>query len=278
MNHIVPILKEIFSQQVLVRTPEPMIMNDLEQTQQYFEYGQSDTVFRASYLFHAKWASRTIQNCKKVIDLGTGPANQLIIIAKLNPHIKFYGVDLSEQMIEIARKNCKDLNVENVDFIYDDISKLSSVQDSSFDGAISSVALHHLNDTETLENTFRNLNRVLKKEYAVYITDFLLLKNPASLDYLVSLNKNQPELFKLDYVNSLKASFFEKDFRQLKDKFFPDLELHKTIGAKFMMILKSKSYRLNKETEMMWNSEFNKLGKENQKICKNLSMMFALMS
>ena len=278
MNHIVPILKEIFSQQVLVRTPEPMIMNDLEQTQQYFEYGQSDTVFRASYLFHAKWASRTIQNCKKVIDLGTGPANQLIIIAKLNPHIKFYGVDLSEQMIEIARKNCKNLNVENVDFIYDDISKLSSVQDSSFDGAISSVALHHLNDTETLENTFRNLNRVLKKEYAVYITDFLLLKNPASLDYLVSLNKNQPELFKLDYVNSLKASFFEKDFRQLKDKFFPDLELHKTIGAKFMMILKSKSYRLNKETEMMWNSEFKKLGKENQKICKNLSMMFALMN
>jgi arsenite methyltransferase len=278
MNHIVPILKEIFSQQVLVRTPEPMIMNDLEQTQQYFEYGQSDTVFRASYLFHAKWASRTIQNCKKVIDLGTGPANQLIIIAKLNPHIKFYGVDLSEQMIEIARKNCKNLNVENVDFIYDDISKLSSVQDSSFDGAISSVALHHLNDTETLENTFRNLNRVLKKEYAIYVTDFLLLKNPASLDYLVSLNKNQPELFKLDYVNSLKASFFEKDFRQLKDKFFPDLELHKTIGAKFMMILKSKSYRLNKETEMMWNSEFKKLGKENQKICKNLSMMFALMN
>jgi ubiquinone/menaquinone biosynthesis C-methylase UbiE len=278
MNHIVPILKEIFSPQVLVRTPEPMIMSDFEQTQQYFEYGQSDTVFRASYLFHAKWASKTIQNCKKVIDLGTGPANQLIIIAKLNPHIKFYGVDLSEQMIEIARKNCKDLDIKNVDFIYDDISKLASVEDHSFDGAISSVALHHLNDKEDLENSFRNLNRVLKKEHAVYITDFLLLKNPASLDYLVSLNKNQPDLFKLDYINSLKASFFEKDFRELKDKYFPTLEIHKTLGAKFLMILKSQSNQLNKETEMMWNYEFKNLGKENQKIYKNLSMLFALMT
>ena len=276
MKHLLPVLKEMFSKNKLVRVTEPMIMNDEDQTQQYYQYGLGDTTLRAAYLFHARRASQTIQNCRRVLDLGTGPANQLSIIAQYNPQVQFVGVDLSDKMIAIAKKNCSDLGLKNVSFIQDDITKLSKIEDQSFDGVMSSVALHHLNSVQDLEATFKNVNRVLSKNGSVYITDFLLVKNPETIDYLVSLNANQPELFRLDYENSLKACFTENDYRRLRDQYLPQVEVQTTFGAKFLMVMKTKSSPLKKEIEAQINDEVKKLGKENKSVVRSLSTLFCL--
>lgn len=276
MKHIIPVLKEMFSTNQLARVTEPMVMSDEAQTQQYYQYGLGDTTLRAAYLFHAKLASQTIQNCRRVLDLGTGPANQLSLIAQFNPQVEFVGVDLSDHMIAIAKKNCSDLGLKNVTFIQDDITKLSKLKDQSFDGVMSSVALHHLNSVTDLEATFKNISRVLSEKGAVYITDFLLVKNPQTIEYLVNLNAKQPDLFRLDYENSLKACFKESDYDKLRDLYLPHAEVCTTFGAKFLMIMKSKASPLKKEIEARLDNEISKLGKENQSVVRNLSALFYL--
>jgi arsenite methyltransferase len=276
MNHLIPILREMLSSQQLARIPEPMVMSDDQQTQQYYQYGLGDTALRAAYLFHARLASKTIKNRSKVLDLGCGPANQLSLIAQLNPDVMFYGVDLSDSMISIAKKNCDDLGLKNVSFIHDDITKLGKIADKSYDGVISSVALHHLNSEKDLESTFKNISRVLTENAAVYITDFLLVKNRKTIDYLLTLNSNQPELFRQDYENSLLAAFKEKDFVKLRDTFLPDVGVYQAFGAKFLTIIKSKSYELDKSVEDRINIEIKKLGPENRSIIRSLSALFYL--
>lgn len=276
MGHLFPILKEIFSKQELTRTPEGMVMGDEAQAQDFYNYGQNDTVLRASYLFHAKWASATFANCKRVLDLGTGPANQISMIAQMNPQIEFVGVDLSEKMLDLAKKNCDMMKLKNITFVQDDITKLESLKKQEFDGVFSSVALHHLGTEEDLARTFQNARRVLKNEYAVYITDFLLVKKRQSIDYLLSLNKGQPEIFKQDYEASLKAAFTIEQFQRSYSPHLDLAQMHTSFGAKFLMILKTKSFDINSEALRILNDEVKKLSKSHRDIYKNLSILFAL--
>ena len=153
MSHVLPILKEMLSKPTLKRVPEQMVMDLETQTQDFFNYGLGDTTLRASYLFHAKWASKSFAQCKRVLDLGTGPANQISILAQMNPAIEFVGVDLSDKMLELAKMNCKNLGLKNVSFIQDDMTQLSRLKEGEFDGVFSSVALHHLPQVFDLENT-----------------------------------------------------------------------------------------------------------------------------
>lgn len=276
MNHLVSILKEMLSSQELVRTPEKMVMSESDQTQDFYNYGLGDTVLRASYLFHAKWASKTFVNCKRVLDLGTGPANQISLVAQMNPGIEFVGVDLSDRMLALAEQNCKKLNLKNVTFIQDDITQLQHVKDRQFDGVFSSVALHHLPSVNDLNNTFTNMARVLSSQKAIYITDFLLLKNRQSIDYLLSLNKEQPKVFKDDYEASLLAAFTKSDFEEATRPVLDFAKFYSSFGAQFLMVLKSESYNLNSYSEQILSEELKKLSKENRSIYQNMSILFAL--
>lgn len=276
MNHLVSIVKEMLSNQELERTPEKMVMSESDQTQDFYNYGLGDTVLRASYLFHAKWASKTFVNCKRVLDLGTGPANQISLVAQMNPGIEFVGVDLSDRMLALAEQNCKKLNLKNVTFVQDDITQLSHIKDHHFDGVFSSVALHHLPSTRDLKNTFANIARILSPQKAVYITDFLLLKNRQSIDYLLSLNKGQPKVFKDDYEASLMAAFTKSDFEEAARPIIEFAKFYTSFGAQFLMVLKSESYDLDRYAEQILSEEFKKLSKENKSIYQNMSILFAL--
>lgn len=276
MNHLSSILKEVFSKPELTRIPETMVMSESEQTQDFYNYGLGDTVLRASYLFHAKWGSKTFANCKRVLDLGTGPANQISILAKMNPHIEFVGVDLSEKMLELAQENCRKLNLKNISFIKDDITTLSKVADQSFDGVFSSVALHHLPSEEHLAMTFKNVSRILTVKRAVYITDFLLLKNKNSIDYLLSLNKEQPQIFKDDYYASLLAAFTKSSFMHSAGPILDSSKMFTSFGAQFLMILKSKSYSLSPIAQAYLENELENLSKTHKNIYSNLSILFSL--
>lgn len=276
MNHISSIIKEVLSKPELTRVPEAMVMSESEQAQDFYNYGLGDTVLRASYLFHAKWASKSFAHCKRVLDLGTGPANQISILAKMNPHIEFVGVDLSEKMLELAERNCRNLNLKNISFVKDNITILSKIKDHSFDGVFSSVALHHLPSEQDLAMTFRNVSRVLTANSAVYITDFMLLKKRASIDYLLSLNKDQPKIFKDDYYASLLAAFTKNIFMQSAVPVLDRAKMYTSFGAQFLMILKSKSHPLSPLAEEYLDSELQKLSKSHRNIYNNLSILFSL--
>ncbi len=82
----------------------------------YF-YIQDPASFLAAYLLSAKKGER-------ILDVGAAPGGKTTAIASLtNNSASIVAVDISPERMELLRKNCRRLGVENVKFIVTDISR-----------------------------------------------------------------------------------------------------------------------------------------------------------
>ena len=81
-----------------------------------------------------------------VLDLGCGPGTIPIKIASKRKGLEVLGLDLSEAMLQIARKNLRASGLgSRVHFQRADAKRLE-FPDHTFDGVISNSLLHHLRD------------------------------------------------------------------------------------------------------------------------------------
>lgn len=91
---------------------------------------------------------------KKVIDLGCGFGEHCIQYVR-DGAVKVVGIDISEKMIDVARK---ENSHECIEYLNLPMEELSEIQES-FDVAISSLALHYIEDFEgVVEKIFKMLN------------------------------------------------------------------------------------------------------------------------
>jgi ubiquinone/menaquinone biosynthesis C-methylase UbiE len=100
-----------------------------------------------------------------VLDLGSGTGYLSIEIAKRASGLQVYGIDLSRQIVKIARRHAR--GVENVQFEFGDAAALS-FEDDSIDFIVSTASLHHWNK---LGRVFDECYRVLKKDGQGWIYD-----------------------------------------------------------------------------------------------------------
>ncbi len=100
-----------------------------------------------------------------IIDLGSGPGYLSIDVARRSPGLQVYGIDLSRQMVKIARRHAK--GVDNVQFVFGNAAKLP-FEDNSIDLVISTGALHHW---KTPRLVFDECHRVLKTGQEAWIYD-----------------------------------------------------------------------------------------------------------
>ena len=85
-----------------------------------------------------------LEDHSKVLEIGPGPAWISIIIVKENPTIYVTGIEISNDMIRIAKKNVKEEKVEqNFKFIQGNAKDMSIFDDNSFNGVITHDSLHH---------------------------------------------------------------------------------------------------------------------------------------
>jgi ubiquinone/menaquinone biosynthesis C-methylase UbiE len=97
-----------------------------------------------------------------------GPGTLARDIARRFPRLQVYGLDLSQDMIRLAREHTKreQLN-ERVHFDAGDIAHLP-YPDGSFDAVVSTISLHHWYE---LERPLRDLYRVLRPGGRLWIYD-----------------------------------------------------------------------------------------------------------
>ncbi len=249
---IIPVLiRELIAERTLPREPEPdLVMTDEEQVRSYAYAGRIDGVMSSAYLFHSARVSQVMRGCKEVVDLGCGPATQLVQIAELNPEISFHGIDLSDTMLARAREYAEERRVSNVRFSTGDITKLAMLGDASADGVMTTMVLHHLPTLEHLRACFREIRRILRPNGAVYLTDFGRLKSLKSVIYFAYINaKHQPHLFTLDYERSLRAAFTVDDFRQVAAETLPgNVQLYTTFMVPMLTVLKTEDKQLDPQT------------------------------
>lgn len=235
------LLRELTTFDLPGRVPEPdLVMDDPAKVAAYNKAGQVNGVMAPVYLFHAANVCEVIKPGDVVVDLACGPANQLAMIAQLNPGTQFVGFDLSEPMLARAREHVASKNITNVRFETADITHVASLADGSVDAVISTMALHHLPTLEHLRQTFREAKRVLKPKGGIYMVDFGRLKSEKSIQYFAhQYADRQPELFTLDYLYSLRAAFSLREFRDAGRALHPLARLYSTFLAPYMIAFKS---------------------------------------
>ena len=109
----------------------------------------------------------------KVLDVGTGPGTLVRGIARSFPGLQVYGIDLSEDMIGLARAHARrEQLTERVHFASCDVAHLP-YPDQSFDVVVSTISMHHWAE---LEQPLRELYRVLRPGGRVWIYDFRFVK------------------------------------------------------------------------------------------------------
>ena len=91
---------------------------------------------------------------KTVCDLGCGNGYMARFFAKNNAHV--YASDISKELIKIAKKKSKDLNIKYSVHSADD---LSIYQDNFFDIVVMNMSIHYIRD---LRKLFSEVSRTLK--------------------------------------------------------------------------------------------------------------------
>jgi ubiquinone/menaquinone biosynthesis C-methylase UbiE len=100
-----------------------------------------------------------------ILDLGSGTGYLSIEIARRSPGLQVYGIDLSRQMVKIARRHAK--GVDNARFVFGNAAKLP-FKDNSIDLVVSTGASHHW---KTPRLVFDECYRVLKTGQEAWIYD-----------------------------------------------------------------------------------------------------------
>lgn len=239
------VIRELFTSERSPRRTEPdLVMDDPDNVAAYVEAGREHAVMAPVYLFHGANICEVIRPGDTVVDLACGPANQLAMVARLNPLTNFIGVDLSPPMLQQAQELITRQGLTNVTLRHGDITDLSMFADQSVDAVVSTMALHHLPDSDCLARTYAEVARILKADGGIYMVDFGHLKAQRSIDYFGNQYADrQPELFTLDYINSLHAAFYIEDFRKAAQPLLRRARLYSTIALPFMVALKSPTRR-----------------------------------
>jgi ubiquinone/menaquinone biosynthesis C-methylase UbiE len=107
-------------------------------------------------------------NSGKILDIGTGPGFLPIEVAKILPGVEVVGIDLSKDMVEMARKNAAKANLPaRAKFEVEDANQMS-FEDSYFNFVVSTGSLHHWKRPLRVLN---EIYRVLKPGSQAWIYD-----------------------------------------------------------------------------------------------------------
>jgi ubiquinone/menaquinone biosynthesis C-methylase UbiE len=92
----------------------------------------------------------------RLLDIGTGPGRLLLEINKKTPQLNLFGLDISASMLDIARKNLK--NIAGIDLRVGNIVQ-TDYQDGFFDCIISSGSFYNWdNPVDGINEVYRILN------------------------------------------------------------------------------------------------------------------------
>jgi ubiquinone/menaquinone biosynthesis C-methylase UbiE len=239
------LLLERLSPRELARIPEPsLVMDDPSQVAAFSESGKGRGTLAAIHYFHALQASAVLRPGDQVLDLGCGPANQLLQMARLNPQVRFVGLDAAPTMLAIARQTVAEGRVDNVMLAPGNMTRLTAFADASMDGVLCTMSLHHLPDLPALHATLAEVRRVLKPGGGLYLADFGRLKRRATQHYFATeRQEHQAAQFTQDFLHSLAAAFSLGELRQAAARLGQGVATHRTALAPFMVVIKSRNRR-----------------------------------
>lgn len=143
----------------------------------------------------------------KVLDLCTGTATNAINIAERNAGVKVVGVDLSKDMLTIAKSKVEKANLSNVRIYRMDATKLK-FKNEYFDKILLSLVLHEM-DEELAAGIISEAFRVLKPDGEIIITEWERSNELLKKIAFSPIEVLEPKTYKSFVVKDLYAYFKE---------------------------------------------------------------------
>jgi arsenite methyltransferase len=164
-----------------------------------------------------------IQSGETIVDLGSGAGIDVFLASKLvGNEGKGIGVEITDEMLDKARKVAIKNNYENVEFTKGDIEERIPIENNCVDVVVSNCVI---NLTSNKTNTFKEVYRILKKDGKgrIIISDLITTKE-LSKD---NINPNNwcscidGTLTKENYLKSIRDAGFQ-NIEILNEKMYMD--------------------------------------------------------
>lgn len=149
----------------------------------------------------------TIENGDSVLDLCTGTATNALKIAKTNARSKVIGIDLSKDMLGIAREKANKADISNLKLYCMDATKLK-FKDKCFDKILLSLVLHEI-DEDLAGSIIVEAERVLKDYGEIIITEWERSKKWFNKIIFLPIEVLEPKPYK-SFINKDLKTYFEK--------------------------------------------------------------------
>jgi arsenite methyltransferase len=163
-----------------------------------------------------------LQKGETVVDLGSGAGIDVFLSANsVGGAGHVIGIDMTDEMIERAKKNARDNGYSNVEFRKGDIEARIPVNDNSVDAVISNCVI---NLTTNKTDAFKEIHRILKSGGRMVISDLVADRKADSIAIERWSSCIDGALEKDDYLASIKMAGF-KDASVIEEREFMEGEL-----------------------------------------------------
>lgn len=156
-----------------------------------------------------------------VVDLGSGAGIDVFLSAnKVGSSGRVIGIDMTDEMLERARRNARNGGYANVEFRKGDIERRIPVDGDQADIVVSNCVI---NLTTDKVKTFKEIRRVLKDGGRMVISDLVADRKAETIDPEMWSSCIDGALAKDDYLASIKKAGFG-DATVLEERRFMDGE------------------------------------------------------
>lgn len=191
------------------RVPEPELMDEAEQALAYSEADFAESHERCVALCEEFVGHDGLAGT--ILDLGCGPADVTVRLARRFPRAVFHGVDGAEAMLALGRARVTREGLGDRIQLVRAILPRDAPPLAAYDGVVSNSLLHHLHDPGVL---WAAVERYTKPGAPVFVMD---LRRPASVDDARRLARTyaagEPDVLQRDFFNSLCAAFAPDEVR-----------------------------------------------------------------
>jgi len=183
------------------RIVEPEVMDDEEQAVAYSlaDFSLSNQAFVDGVI------EEHTSRLRNILDIGCGPADVPIRLARAKPSIRITAVDASGAMVRLARKAVCAAGLDRQIQVIEGRIPGLRLSNADFDVILSKDLLHHLSEPTVFWEEVKRLGR---RGTAVYVMDLFRPKTEEDARSIVEfISGGEPEILKRDFYSSLLAAF-----------------------------------------------------------------------
>ncbi|WP_404784209.1 class I SAM-dependent methyltransferase [Altericista sp. CCNU0014] len=185
------------------RTPEPDLMNGLEQA---YAYARAD--FEEPHNYCIELLRQSLPNLPQTgtaLDLGCGPADIAIRFARAFSDWSVDGLDGSPAMLHYGREAVQKAGLDGRVTLSEAYLPAGNAPRDRYGLIFSNSLLHHLADPKIL---WQSIHRWAKPDAAIFIMDLMRPDNAEVAARLVDrYAANELEVLRQDFYNSLLAAY-----------------------------------------------------------------------